>query len=182
MAGFGVWRRMRGEYEEEEVLKLTVLLGLAIGVGAGIFRTLGAVGLGMAGLGWWCRRKDWDFWEWMDAVMPAGLAAGALVVLNWVWAVGVVMTWVVGRWYRGWKWYKSGKPGLVGLSAILALAIGEIVVANGSGYRLYLGGLELAQWIGVWSAVASLVAIYLRAGRKVNEDLKIKWRKEIKKA
>lgn len=181
VAGFFVWRRMREEYEEEEILKLIVLLGLAAGMGAVAFRTWGAVGLGLGTMGWWCRRKKWNFWEWLDAVMPVGLAAGALSGLDWVWAVGVGVVGVVGRTYRKWKWYRSGRPGLVGLTAVLFVAGGEITVANGSSYRLYWGGLEVAQWAGIWSVVASLVAIYLRAGRKITEDLKIKWRKEIKK-
>lgn len=166
VAGFFVWRKMREEYEEEEILKLIMLLGLGVGVGAAVFGTWGAVGAGLAALVWRCRRKDWAFWEWLDAVAPAGLAAGALVSLNWVWGIGLAGVWAAGRWYRKWKWYKSGRPGLVGLTAMLVLAIGETAVANGSGFRLYWGGLELARWIGIWSAVAVGVAVWLRATKK----------------
>lgn len=182
VAGFLVWRKMKEEYEEEEILKLVMLLGLAAVVGAVVFRTWGVVGLGLVTMAWWCRRKDWAFWEWLDTVGPVGLAVGALVILNWVWAAGVMVVWLIGRTYRRWKWYRSGRPGLVGLAAIIFVAGGEITVANRSGYHLYWGGLEAAQWIGIWSVVASLVAIYLRAGRKVTIDLKIKWPKETKKA
>ncbi|TSC83803.1 MAG: hypothetical protein G01um101416_1175 [Microgenomates group bacterium Gr01-1014_16] len=181
-AGFWVWRRMRGEYEDEEILKLEMILGLVVVAGWIAFRTWGVVGAGLLVLGWWCRKKEWSFWEWMDVMMPAGLAGGAIVGLNWVWVVGVGMVWLVGRTYRRWKWYRSGRAGLVGLVAVMFVAGGEIAVAKGSGYNLYWGDLELSQWIGIWTVVAAAVAVYLRAGRKVTEDLKMRWQKLQKKA
>jgi len=168
-AGFFVWRKMREEYEEEEILKLVMILGAAVFAGAAWARTWGAVGAGLVAMGWWCRRKDWNFWEWLDTAGPVGLAAGVFVTLNWVWSAGIAGVWAVGRWYRRWKWYKSGRPGLVGLVAILFLALGETMVANRVDYNLYLG---------VWAAVAVLVAIYLRSEVK----LITKWRKQIEKA
>src|SRR3989344_3196063 len=88
---FVVWRRMRPEYSEEEMLSLIVGVTVVAGLGGSLAaKWVGSFGVLVPAaltLWWYCRRLEWDFWEWADVAGRVSL---------WV---GVVISLLVGR---GW--------------------------------------------------------------------------------
>lgn len=184
MASFVIWRRMRADYAEEDILTFTVFLAVV---------TL------LASLGWkwwsiggvlvtvwvsvflWMRKQSWDFWEWLDTLLPVSLAVGFIAVLAWgrdYWVAAVLLGlgWAaimgIKKIYRSFAWYTSGRMGFVGIVGIMWWAIVWMLIAKWQPSNVYWGGLKLEQWMGMWIIVASLVAIYLRGGRKVTHDWK----------
>lgn len=181
-ASFVLWRAMRVDYEQEEILSLTVWLAVLAWLGSGIWawwwdiKTVGGGLVGMmVGLLWWCRgKKKWDFWEWLDNVAWVSLGVGALGSLGWgpdgVISGGMLVVGLgVGKWvwnnYRKFRWYTSGKPGF---SGIFALGWWGIVIAIGRPDGVY--------W-APWVVIAAMVAIYLRGDRRATSDLKLIWQK-----
>ena len=187
--GFGLWRKMRSEYESEKILELELLVfvnWLFWGLAAYLFLKR-QVGLyewsGFLGAFWatWrvINRFDWDFWEWLDALMPRlvalsgivyvilrpslrGLTEGIVMMIIWL---GL---WVVLKKYRSFRWYKSGKMGVTGLLGILAWAIVQIVVAGGRPSEIYWWDISLSQVVCGFVISITLVSLYLRSGRKIN--------------
>ena len=178
VGSFGLWRKMREEYEEEKILQLSLFLAVVITVGS-YLGVWGSVAGGLAVLLWWSRKNGWDFWEWLDVSSQTGMRVGVILALGWT-ALGVAGFMVVGvlisgwmeRYYRRFKWYKSGRTGLVGLLLMIWLSVGEMAVAIQGRSGLYWGGLEISQWVGVWVLIFCVVAVYLRAGYKVWPKLK----------
>jgi hypothetical protein len=144
-------------------------------------------GWGLVGGGWWmlrrwCTAQKWDFWEVYDWVSVMSL---------WFWflgsvfygpgakyamvssAVGIIVTWFVRSHYRKFRWYPSGKVGIVGLSAILIYSVYEIVVAILNSAAVYWWGLTLAQTVGAWVIAICLVTVYLRGGNRFHTDVKM---------
>jgi len=192
--GFWVWKRMRAEYESEKILSLLarVIVGAIVFGGVSyfvIYRNLGVCVWGtVAGAGvavyWWCVNSEWDTWEWLDGLTAGGLVVGTVVALaglKWQQAVGygvgVGVVAVLAGVHRRWRWYVSGKPGLVGLIGLMWLGLVQLLVANRNNDGLYWGGFELSQWIGLWVVVACTVVIYLRGGRRVTQDAYNLWQK-----
>src|SRR3989344_5396716 len=83
-ADFALWRRMRPEYPEEDILTLclalTVTAGLG-GAGAGRVGRGGAILGGTGVLAWYCQMHSWDVWEWGDFLGSLSLGVGGLLVL-----------------------------------------------------------------------------------------------------
>jgi hypothetical protein len=183
---FVVWRKMRMDYEEEQILSLAMLMAVGM-VGAGIAANLivyGQLGLvrgvamvmGIDILWWWCRRKSWDFWEWLDVWTGWGLFLLMIWSLIWgperfAYALGYGLAWIItliaAANYRKFRWYKSGRVGFVGLFALMMWSGTEIVVAMVRRVGIYWGGLTPEQWFAVWILTASVVNLYLRSGRKM---------------
>ncbi|OGC98986.1 hypothetical protein A2W16_00025 [Candidatus Amesbacteria bacterium RBG_16_48_31] len=198
-SGFSIWRQTRFEFDQEKVLSLIVSLGwwFAAGSIAGrylISRDFGWwVWGGIILSGWtlrrWCRINQWDFWEWFDLVAGVYLGAGVLASLilglgNWYYALVFASGWVIAGWtarnYRKIRWYKSGKPGMVGLVSLMWSAAGIIVVALLKPGNIYWVGLSPEQWISAWILVAAGGTIYLRSGRQTEGNINV-WQK-LKKA
>lgn len=191
---FSVWRQMRGEHEEERIFGLTLVvtasaLVAAILLGAAAYRQWmawewGGVAGGGIGIWWWCRKMKWDFWEWGDTIAPLSLlVAAGLAAVD-----GGKMWWVAGWWgcgflavpffrsvYRRIGWYPSGRMGFVGLVSVWWWSIGELAVASKEEFGIYWGGLEISQWVALWFGIFLVVAIYLRGGRRVTEDVRNLW-------
>jgi len=189
MADFVLWRRWREEYTDEEIFSFSLVSGAGIliaGTAAAIVQQgrteLGVTAWGMilglyATVFWWSKRKKWNVWEtwdsltgivawvwamtaWMEGIIPAVLAWFSLLVV-----AGVKNN------YRHWRWYKSGKTGVISLVFLGWFAIGQIAVAFLTPAGIYWGGLEIRQWVSAYLLAFVIVAIYLRSGRKIREDL-----------
>jgi hypothetical protein len=181
---FILWRKMRVDYKEEDILTFTIFLAL-VGILASIGWKWWSVG-GVLITIWsavylWSKKKEWDFWEWLDLLLPLSLLIGAIASaaygVKYLWATGILLTGyfilaLLRKSYRKIGWYKSGKMGFVGMAGIIWWNVAWILVANWQPSNVYFGGLKLEQWIGIWSIVAAAVCIYLRGGRKVTQDWK----------
>jgi hypothetical protein len=186
LISFFIWRKMRLDYGEEKVLVFSFVWGAAVASTALLAEKylpgLSWVGGTAAGLILaivWGVKFKWNVWEWLDILGPAGLAAAGMVSLisaRWVEAAVLFAGWGLGVWlgsgYRRIKWYRSGKVGFSGVFCLVWLAGEKVAVATFSGDKIYWGGLTAGQWIGVWLLTACLVTVYLRADRKITEDLK----------
>ena len=179
---FSVWRKMREDYDEEDILTLLIWLTVAAWVGSRLVWTrwsglslAGMMGLTFGLLGWWCWWKKWDGWEWLDTVGVASLGLGAVGAASYgpgtVWlAVILAVGWGVGKglvWgYRRFAWYKSGKVGMAGVVSLGWWAGAQVENA----------------YLLAWIVIACAVVVYLRGGRKASEDLAHIWQKvKIKK-
>ncbi len=172
LGSFGLWRRLRDDYDGEKLLTLWLWLVVTAWVGSGVWvwwdtawrQLYGALILPVLVLMWWSRRFKWHFWELLDTFAPVTLAVLVLAALGWgpagaLSAVaaggGVIVTALVRKWYRTWRWYVSGKVGMVGIVAVAWWSVVNLVIANFSLWAVY----SLA-----WIVILALVAIYLRAG------------------
>ncbi len=98
----------------------------------------------------WCLNKGWKVWSFMEDLSPILLgllifwagSEGAWVVAG-VLVVGYLIGWWLGKRYRSFAWYRSGKKGFVfwSLNAILWLILA--VVSLGLNSREIVAGLEL---------------------------------------
>ncbi len=168
--GFWVWRTMRADYDEEDILTLIlILMGTAGGLVMGWkWWGLGGVLAGVVlALILWCRFKKWNVWEWGDVVARASLVMGAISVAGnkqWLPAaalvIGVMVLWGLAKTYREFRWYKSGKAGLVGMIGGMWWMGVWIGLAPWQMYKVYLAA---------WVFVGLAVAIYLRSGHKFSE-------------
>lgn len=155
---FAVWRKMRRDYNGEDILTLSLLIAVVVVLGLKL-GVLGGVSGGLMAVVGWCRFKKWDVWEWLDVLGFWSLLA-VLIIFNWkVILVGILGMGVLGlvwNYYRSWRWYKSGKMGLVGLVSLVVWSVVSVI-----------GATKIAS-VPVYSAVlvtfASLVAICLRSG------------------
>ncbi|KKS33092.1 MAG: hypothetical protein UU93_C0002G0020 [Candidatus Amesbacteria bacterium GW2011_GWA2_42_12] len=155
---FVMWRKMRTDYEPEDILNLSLIVAIMSVVSSKWGILAGVVG-GFITLLVWCRFKKWDFWEWLDILGLWGLLA-LIITFNWkvvlIAILGMLVLGLISRSYRSWRWYRSGKVGIVGLASLLVWSGASIV-----------GTSKLAS-VPVYSAVlvalASLVTIYIRSG------------------
>lgn len=183
LGSFMLWRRLRGDYDAEQLLTLWLWLVVAGWVGSGIWvwwnpagrQIWGAVGAPLLVLAWWSKRYKWDFWELLDTWGPVSLAVAVLGAGGWgpaSWrvalasAIGIVITSLMRRFYRRWRWYTSGRTGIAGIVALAWWGIINLVIANFDAWAVYSLG---------WTAVLALVVIYLRSGRQINRDLAGIW-------
>lgn len=182
---FVIWRKTRPDYPEEEILSFMVWVAIGSGIGVLVSGWIGVWGMLFGGtLALWrqTKTKEWDFWEWADVVggisLWLGAIIGGLVTLNLGYGLGMVVGAMVvsllGRTYRRFKWYKSGKMGFIFLLSLIVLAGFEIVVETISPRTIYWVGLTVSQWIAVCTIVAATIAIYVRSGQTVAEQI---WRK-----
>ena len=196
VVSFWLWKKFKGDYEEEKIFMLSILIALAMLLGAySVFwleyRTAGTslYGgiLGVAASLWmWCRINKWNFWEWADAFGrmgmammavgglafgPAGLVRAGVSLIAWG------MVWVVSRNYRHLGWYRSGRLGFTALVSVAGFSVVELIVAFTDLRAVYFGGLTIKQWGAVGVLTTCLVVVYLRGGRKVSEDLNDLWQK-----
>ena len=192
---FVLWRRMRSDYEEEQVLGLTATMAVsAIGgaylagiaeLAVGQTRIWGTVVMVVLVLWWWCKKNKWNFWEWLDEVGRWSLVVLILGGLGWgpkgwVYAslnlIGFLLVNLISKTYRRIKWYRSGKLGIVGLVAIGWWAVVEIAVAKYWRPDVYLPtspGFVLP----IVTLMTIVVGIYIRSGHTLMDDLTELWQK-----
>ncbi|OGC91872.1 hypothetical protein A2899_00485 [Candidatus Amesbacteria bacterium RIFCSPLOWO2_01_FULL_49_25] len=185
VGSFGLWRGMREEHKQEEIINLA--LGLA-GLGIIGWLLVGAWGILLGwilAMSWFVKRYEWSWWEWLDSVGESGMSVGLVLAGGWgsvklaaVFAGGILVTWLVKTSYRRIRWYKSGRRGAVGLAAVVCFGLAQMMVAKSSGRVIYLGGWELAQWAGLWVMIAAVTTLYLRAGHRVTQDIGGIWRRK----
>jgi hypothetical protein len=168
-----VWKEMRHEHESSEIFTFALLLNLVALVSL-VWPYLGLIG-GLAFLWAWSKRQKWDFWEWLDTLIPLSLLVAFVVswsmgVDGWMVATVALSGWllviVLGLFYRQFNWYKSGRLGFMGIIALGWWGVVQLVVANLSIWAVYSFA---------WIVILSAVTLYLRSGRKLSEDLKFIW-------
>lgn len=183
LGSFILWRRLRDDYDGERLLTLWLWLVVAAWVGSGVWAWWNpglrqpylAVVVPTLVLWWWSRRNKWSFWELLDAWAPVSLAVVVLAAVGWgpagSWVAlaavgGVFLAAIVRRWYRRWRWYRSGKVGVEGMAALAWWGVINLVIAKFSIGAVY----SLA-----WMVTAALVVVYLRSGRSLSDDLNRLW-------
>jgi len=186
---FYLWRKMRADFGSREVLKLSLGVVIAeLAIGWAVKSTWGAI-IGAVGLMvWWSAKSKWNVWEIMDEVIPAGYVSlwGWMMIwkpgINWLFEgiivlLGLIIGWKIKQDYKGYRWYKSGKTGFVGLYYIGWWALREI----GSGFvyspTAYLLGIPVEELAGVWMLTAVLVAVYLRSESNTFSNLRL-WKRK----
>ncbi len=196
---FSLWRKLREEYHNEEILTFTLIITLAVVTGLGLSGVIetgklgGVSGWGMVlGLLYavrkWSEGRNWDVWEIADLLGIYGMRAWVIIsavrfVLGWgmwelVFALGGWATVeLVSRGYRKFFWYPSGKAGLAGLTALLVYCVYEIVVAFLTNAPVYWWGLTGGQTVAGWLAGFTLITIYVRGGQKLFGSVKMYRRK-----
>ena len=136
VSSFWVWRKMRGEYEEEEIL--TMLLGVT---GVGILAAWGwkwwsIWGIVMAvvvALAAWCRLKKWDIWEWLDVMVRASMVMGFMVTMG------------------SGQWIKGGRLGIFWGLDSLGYGWQLSIIGGGRGIKVANWGLwDSWDWDGGW--------------------------------
>lgn len=186
LASFVAWRALRIDYSEEKIvhawIKLSTL-GIIAGVGGqavvgrgwgfGAFPAMVGV---IAGLWLLHKRGGWDVWEWVDVIGLVGLGLSAAVGLLWDWqrwwlwsgimVLGVGVGKWVGRSYRNFRWYKSGKPGLTGLVCLLWWLAAQIAVEILTPGEIYWGNSIVKKVLLGCAFLAVILKIYLRSGTK----------------
>lgn len=192
LGSFILWRRIREDYDEEEIISLVILMALGAAVASLVLNLLiyrktgwwpvGAAAGGVAVLVTWCVKKGWEVWECLDAAGDIVLLAGVGVALGWgikawplagILVLGLIVTELLRRGYRKIKLYKSGKPGLSGLVALACVFFAQMVVAIKLPGGLYWVGLEVSQLVSGLLGVGCLIVIYLRAGYRLWPSKKI---------
>lgn len=164
---FYFWRILRIDYVESQVLIFSaawyVFTLIAVRVGL-MFHVPVWAGLlaGVAvcvGVGW---RLKWDFGELWDLDLQATFGLGAIYfsyLHEWIYVLATVLAGLllygVKRSYRRWRWYKSGKNGLVGS---LGLILWAIIFISHDFWQM-----SLNLWIGAVVLTVSVVAILLRS-------------------
>ena len=176
LGSFILWRKLKSEYDGEQLLTLWLWLVVVAWLGSGLWvwwswqwrQIWGAVALPMLVLLWWSHKYHWHFWELVDSFGPVSLGVCILAASGWGprgWLValtatiGVILSVIVGRLYRRWQWYKSGRMGVVGIGSLAWWAVVNLVIANFHQWAVY----SLA-----WVIAMAVVAIYLRSGRQLN--------------
>jgi hypothetical protein len=201
-----LWRRLKEDYLEEEILTFTIFLALGCLLGARIFYILSHFygfglnfsryfnlgsypGFSMLGgilaiLGiilYWVKKKSWNLWLILDEIGKAllfvllisglgyFLSSGSPFALAFILIslISLLVSLIFSKYYRKFIWYKSGKPGFVGLASFSFFAV------------LYLG-LEIFFKKGiVWEEIGILVLglyslgyLYYRSERNLKDDLK----------
>jgi len=170
---FVIWKAMRDEYELEELFSFTTLVTL-LGLTSLFWSYLGLLfGLGL--LIGWTKKFKWDYWEWLDTLGPLSLLMA--FILSWFdgiggWPAAVVslagwfLVQVLAKFYRQFKWYPSGRLGFVGIIALGWWGVVQLMVANMSVEGVYC--------LAVISSL-TVVALYMRSGRKPSDDFKFLW-------
>lgn len=205
-ASYLLWRDLREDYPEEEIISLTIYLALAFLAGARLIHVLSRfsdfqfsllkwllighypgfsfIGGFLACLGlvfFWSKRKNWDFWQIGEIVVPAGflvtiivgaglyLTKGEIIFLEE--AVLALLLLIFSRFlrrkYRTFVWYKSGKLGFVSCFSLSLFMLGKLLLEIFYRGSLYWDGLFL---LGV--AIACWVFIYRRSDRELKADLR----------
>lgn len=157
---FLLWKILREEYETSLIFQISFWLSLVAILGLW-WPVAQAAGFTLVILVYaW--RKQLDFWQWWDIVLPCGLLAFAPIFRPW-WAIASAAVLAVGLWmihgnYRRFSWYKSGRFGFTASFALLAWMSIQIEVAKQALLWVYLG---------LAISVVSAVIIYVRSGRNL---------------
>jgi hypothetical protein len=168
ITSFNIWKQTRADYPEEDVLFFQTMLALVVWISSYthilLIQLLGASLFTV----WWCAYKKWDVWEWIDKLGINTLVFGALVslaygpkafILSAILFLGFAVTLMISKEHRGFSWYKSGKPGFVGLIALAFWLMIAVIQLPGSFYH----------WL--WVAILTMVCVYWRSGRKAAQDI-----------
>lgn len=197
---FLFWRWLKDDLVEEGILVATLLatfgglLGSQLGRGSGL-SFLAALSGAVVIVGVYGRAQRWNLWDLVDPGAAAVLwvvfifglggqfsGAGKTQLVGLPLSFWSLATLVFGRWvvkhYRSWRWYESGKVGLVGLSEAVFFFVGFLVVACFAAKQLYWGPLSVNAWVTIGATGFFLCFIYRRSGRDLKEDLQ--WRKKRK--
>ncbi len=150
---FILWREFKDQHDPEEIFTLTCLLAV-VGLLVGKFSFSVAVLAMISVLVIWSHKMKWNWGEWLDSFGLYGTLS--LVIYSWYFIFAFGILWLLKRYYRTFSWYRSGKPGFVGLCAVSIFGLSQIVIAfmtKANVYSAILGG---------WMVVISQVILWLR--------------------
>lgn len=150
---FILWREFKDQYDPEEIFTLTCLLAV-VGVLFGKINLISSIIAIIVTLIIWCYKKKWNWGELLDTLGIYG--ALWLSVSSLYFMAAFVILLILKQYYRRFSWYKSGKPGFVGLFAVTFFGLLEIAIAfmtKSNVYSAILGG---------WMIVVSQVILWLR--------------------
>lgn len=186
-SSFFLWRELKKEdMADEEIYQLTLFIllsGLVFSFFTSIVIKSALFGAfwGTAGMMYFRLKQTkiffWDGFEALSLPLLIFLVLGSLGIFlrDWNWQilfyggigmVGFFLRWYLGKNYRRFAWYKSGKPGIVfWLLSVYVFALFS-VLAFWQKTSLYLVLLLLV------SLIVCAGVIYLRSERKPREDLK----------
>src|SRR4030067_1036845 len=125
-----------------------------------VLRIVGVSGVVVwSGFSIW-RQTRFEFDQVAGVYLGAGVLASLILGLgNWYYALVFASGWVIAGWtarnYRKIRWYKSGKPGMVGLVSLMWSAAGIIGVALLNPGDIDWVGLFPEQWLSAWLLVAA---------------------------
>lgn len=187
---FSLWRRMRPEYEQEKILSLFLVVFLSF-MGGGIlggwlvdgrwswWSGLGVL-TGILALVRITSGLKWDVWEWWDELVQTGLGWGTVINLlegKWLNAIflccGVIFVKWINNNYRKFRWYISGRLGLVGLAGVTWWLGSLLVVAFFEPGKIYWFGLTPNFWLAISGIPIVIVIGYRRSGRRLSQDIRI---------
>lgn len=186
---FQVFRRLRQDYPEEEVVKASVL-GLVLGITTWYLVRGGNFSLVMILLViifvvyLFTLRAQWHFWATLEVLTTPGLETVLLFQLARLVIHSTLVEWVRGgiylltllsgyywRRYRQFSWYPSGKSGFFFLASLATLAL---LMALLDFWQRRL--LELGVWMTLLTV--SLIAIWSLSGREKEEKLIVEKRRK----
>ena len=184
LGGFFLWKTLKDSYPDEEILTLSIWMGiltLVASLGWRYWSVGGTLAIPLVWAWLWGTRLKWDRWELFDALGQVGVLVGSFLAFSWgfeLWLAGsllflgsLILWWVKAN-FRHFSWYKSGRPGFVGVTSIVVFMVVWLGIANWHPTGIYLGGLAIEQWVAVWIIIASLTALYIRGERRVTQDWK----------
>ena len=164
---FFLWRTLRIDYVESKVLifsfmwMVAVLVAGRLGYLAGIPIWSGLLAGGVVSV-LFSRRFRWDLAEVWDLTILSSWGFGVwLFVLlhDWLYVVLCIVLmlvlFVLKQTYRKWRWYKSGKNGLVGCMGVIFWSL--LIIWHD------FWQMNVNIWIGAVLIGISVVAILLRS-------------------
>jgi len=191
LSSFSLWRKLKEDFEEEEIFSLTLLVLIVCFLGGWLWQKLVffvylSFWLGVGVIKLWAVKFKKNVWEILDGFAWWNLfflffgGLGLFLESDGLGNLGLCLAGLLGflfyaffqKKYRSFGWYKSGKTGFlfwgtnfVVFSVLLLLAF----LQKGSLYwdRLVLGA----------TALICFGCLYYRSGRNLVEDLRIKWQK-----
>jgi hypothetical protein len=206
LASYTLWRYLKEDYPEEEIISLTIYLTLVFLVGARLiqilfhfeefkfsllrwllinhypgFSFIGGFLACIVLLIVWSKKKNWDFWQLVEIIIPAWFLVAGLVGMGLFLTSGEIIflgeaflaiallpfSNFLRSKYRTFIWYKSGKLGFVSCLSTSLFMIGKLFLEI-----IYRGRLYWESLFYVGMVLACLTLIYQRSDRELREDIK----------
>ncbi len=161
---FASFRRLRQDYPDQEVVKMSLLTLISSGAFYYLFSrfslqlyfTAGLLGLILV-VYYFAQKNNWRFWAVMEHLVIPGLVTWAVISFgNWFQMGAVVLVLLTNLYwknYRRFSWYPSGKIGFLFLIDLVLFSIFRI------GLDFWQNRLiELASWVIVfWLSIAGII-------------------------
>jgi hypothetical protein len=170
LASFVFWRKLKEDYPNEEIFSLSILILIFAFLGGRIFSLQGAFLGTILALILFSKIKKWDLWLAADALVFPMLIVGFVFFLpDWpkllLFFIVGFLTQKIGKTYRSFAWYKSGKVGFLACFSIIAF-FGPFLLLEIFFYKaLYW---KLLVDFGI--IIVAVFLLYRRSERNFRED------------